>query len=355
MKIKQILHSMSSIGSEEINAVLAVLKSGHLEDGSDVRDLELFGSTYFEKKYCSAVSSGFAAIHLSLIALGISSGDEVILPSYVCSALLNPILMLGATPVIADIGENSFNISVQEVENKITSKTKAIIVPHIFGFPARIDEIVAMGIPVIEDCAQSIGVNYKGKKLGTFGTLGIFSFYAGKMISGGDGGMIITDDIILNKAIKDFRYYGHKKMHNYLAFNYHMTNLPAALVLVQLKRIGTLLNRRNEIARIYESFFKNESRIGIDFENKEVSGYYRYPVRLDCNIEIVKSLMQEQSINCGYGVLEGMHQLLSLETSKFPNTEKNLKTIISLPIYPTLKDTEVQYIAETLIKIIHNQ
>lgn len=348
-----ILHSRPTIDSDDIASVTKVLQSNHLEDGKIVIELEKFVSKYFYKNYAIAVSTGFAAIHLSLIALGIKKGDDVIIPSYSCSALLNPIKLLGGNPVIVDINKNSFNISLCEVKMLLTKKTKAIIIPHIFGFPAKIDKLNLLNIPIIEDCAQALGGHYKNQLLGTIGELGIYSFYASKMICAGDGGMIITGNSEFNKTIRNYRYYGHKRMHPYVAYNYHLTNLPSALALSQLKKIDAFISQRKKIAAIYDNAFHNEAGIFIDFENKKDSCYYRYPVRLNIDIEYVKSKMAEKGIQCGYGVLEGLHQLENLKSNRFPNTEYNLKTILSLPIYPTLTKDKAVYIAENLIDIIN--
>jgi perosamine synthetase len=347
-----ILHSKPTINSDDIASVTKVLQSNHLEDGEVVKELEKYIAGYFNKKYAVTVSTGFAAIHLSLIALGIKENDEIIIPSYSCSALLNPVKLLRGKPVIVDVNKNSFNISLSEVKMHLTKKTKAIIVPHIFGFPAQVDELSLLKIPIIEDCAQSLGGKYKGYPLGTLSDLGIYSFYASKMICAGDGGMVITNNPEYNETIRNYRYYGHKRMHSYVAYNYHLTNLPSALALSQFKKIDSFITRRKKIADIYDSAFKSETGIFIDFENKNDSCYYRYPVRLNMDIEYVKTKMAEKGIQCGYGVLEGLHQLSRINNKRFPNTEHNLKTILSLPIYPSLTEDEAKYIAESLINII---
>ena len=349
-----ILHSKPTIEESDELAVIDILRSAHLEAGEKVAELENWFSKTYNVKYACAVSTGFAAIHLSLMALSINKGDEVIIPSYSCAALLNPVKLLGATPVVVDVGLNSFNISVDEITKKITKKTKAIIVPHIFGFPAQIDAICKLGIPIIEDCAQAVGGTYKEKTLGRFGDLSIFSFYASKMITSGDGGMIITDNPAYYKIIENYRYYGHKKLHRFDAYNYHLTNLPAALAASQMSRIDLFISKRKEIAKLYDHHFSGIDRIHINFEQRKDSCFYRYPVQINMDIEIVKLKMLEKGIQCGYGVLDGMHQVLRLPAGDYPNTEKLLKSVLSLPIYPTLTNKEVFYIADTLIDIIKN-
>ena len=147
----RILHSGPTITQEDIHAVTEVLKSKHLEDGMMVEQFEDRMKNLIGRQYAVATTNGFSAIHLTLIALKVKENDEVIIPSYTCPALLNPVLLLKAKPVFADIAEGSFNISYQTIKDKITTKTKAIIVPHTFGFPADVREIESLGIPVVED------------------------------------------------------------------------------------------------------------------------------------------------------------------------------------------------------------
>ena len=346
-----ILHSKPTIEQSDIESVSRVLSSGHLEDGTDVNELEQLFCSLLNRKYAVAVSSGFASILLGLKALGVSDGDEVIIPSYTCQALLNPILLLGATPVIADIEKESFNIDVDNTASLISIKTKAIIVPHTFGFPAKIDAIKSLGIPVIEDCAQALGGSYKGAQLGTYGDLAVFSFYATKMITAGDGGMIVTDDEDYYRLIQDYRYYGHRKGYDTVAYNFHMTNLPAALAISQLKKLDLFVSRRKELALLYDSLLADVKGLSISFVNKYSALFYRYPVRVfDAGFVIQK--MKEKGIGCGYGVLDGMHQLIKLSGEKYPNTELNLRTIVSLPIYPLLTDSEACQVVNTLLSVL---
>ena len=162
-------HSRPSISDSDIKAVVSVLKSGQLSQGPKVREFEKKMALLIGKKKAVAVNSGSAALHLALLALDVKKSDEVIIPSFVCSAVLNAVNYTGATAVLVDIDPLTFNISVEATKRAITRKTKAIIVPHMFGCPAEIDKLSELGIPVIEDCAQSIGANFKSQKAGSFG------------------------------------------------------------------------------------------------------------------------------------------------------------------------------------------
>ena len=346
-----ILHSKTTIDQSDIESVSRVLMSGHLEEGTEVLNLERVFCSRLHRKYAVAVSSGFASILLSLKALGVSSGDEIIIPSYTCQALLNPIRLLGAKPVLADVEENSFNISYDSTVHLVSNRTKAIILPHTFGFPAKIDLIKELGIPIIEDCAQSLGGSYLNEPLGSFGDLAVFSFYATKMISAGDGGLIVTDNEEYFKVLLDYRYYGHRKGCGTVAYNFHLTNMPAALALSQLKRLDLFVQKRKELALLYDSLLLNVAGVSVSFDNKDSSCYYRYPIRVSDAASTIR-LMGERGIGCGYGVLDGMHQLLNLDRKDFAHTERNLKTIVSIPLYPLLTEEEVFQVVDSLKQVI---
>jgi perosamine synthetase len=204
-------HSRPTLDKDDAAAVSAVLKSGHLSQGYQVSQFEKALAAFIGTKAGVAVSSGTAALHLSLLALKIGKGDEVILPSYVCTAPFNAVHLVSATPVIADIDRKTFNVDVPDLKKRITPRTKAIIVPHMFGLPADLDEILSLGIPVIEDCALSVGSRYKGQRTGSFGTLSIFSFYTTKMIATGEGGMVLCSREDIIDAVRDLRDYDEKE------------------------------------------------------------------------------------------------------------------------------------------------
>lgn len=258
---------------------------------------------------------------MALVSLNIGEDDEVIIQSNSCPALSNTVLLQNAKPVIVDIEENSFNISLEEIKNNISPKTKAIIVPHIFGFPARIDEIVKLGIPVIEDCAQSIGGTYKGKNLGTFSDFSMFSFYASKVITAGDAGIIATNDETAYQAMINVRYYGHKRNHKITTFNYHTTNINAALALSQLNQLHGFVEKRKRIANLYDSLFADNKKIKIVFFNKEEAMYYRYPIQVNSPANL-KEKLKSKGVFTGFGVSEGLHRLYNLRA--FNNTDFRL-------------------------------
>jgi len=354
MDSKIITHSKPTLGKEEEVAIAKVVRSKQIVQGKKVAQFEKGMANYIGRKHAIAVSSGLAALHLSLTALDIKRGDEVILPSYTCDALLNAVLYLGAKPKIVDVEYDDGNISLNEIKKNVTNKTKAIIVPHSLGFPAKIDSIIELGIPVIEDCATSIGAKYKNKKVGSFGKISAFSFYASKMLTTGEGGMILTDDKKVADITRELRNYTkHPKFR--VRYNYKMTDIEAAIGIVQLKKLNNFIKKRIFLARKYTDLLKECPDIILPiYKDKEMKPvFYRYIVKLlTHNPDKIRNSM---SIVCGRGVLKPLHQLLGLSSKLYPNSEKLAKEVISLPIYPSLSEKNVESICAEFIKLLKNQ
>ena len=210
--IDQIRHSKPYADKEDEDAVVNQIASLMHGTGARVEEFEQKMRELIGRRYSRATTSGTTALHISLLALGVGEGDEIIIPSYVCQSVMNAVNYTRAKPILVDIDDSEnkgYNISVKTIKTKVTKRTKAIIVPHMFGFPAEIDKIKKEfpSVKVIEDCAQSLGGRYKEKMLGGFGDLSIFSFYATKMISTGHGGMILTDSEEIKKRIDDLMKY----------------------------------------------------------------------------------------------------------------------------------------------------
>lgn len=355
-KRKIIPHSKPTLGKEEEEAVIEVIRSGQIAQGEKVYQFERMIGGYIGRKYAIAVSSGLAALHLSLIALNIKEGDEVILPSYTCDALLNAVLYLNAQPKIVDVEYETGNISPDEVKKNITARTKAIIVPHSFGFPARIDQIVSFGIPVIEDCAVSIGAKYKNKNVGSFGLISVCSFYATKMLTTGEGGMILTDDEGIAAVVRELRdYTGHLEFR--VRYNYKMTDIAAAMGIIQLKKLDSFIVKRILLADRYTSLLRKYPDLILpDYDrNGMCPVFYRYIVKIPGrDVEMVRNIMKEKGIFCGRAVLQPLHRLLGLPCEGYPNSEKLAQDVISLPIYPSLSEEDVDYIASEFINTLED-
>jgi len=343
-----ITHSKVVLDKEDFTRVIAVLQSGQLAQGEIVSSLEDEIASFIKVKYAVAVSSGTAALHLSLLALGTGNGSEVIIPSYVCTALLNAVHYVGATPVLVDIDSDTYNINVDSVKKAITGKTRAIIVPHMFGLPADIDLIVSLGIPVIEDCAHSIGARFNGGYTGSFGVLSIFSFYATKMLGAGEGGMVLSNDLDLVETIRDLRDYDKRDTYK-VRYNYKMTDIQAALCNSLLKRLPFFLERREEIAGIYNSVFTGAGIKIPVVPKKRDHIYYRYVVSSDNPLRFIDE-MNKRGINCRRPVFKPLHRYLEL--SGYPIAERAWEKAVSIPIYPSLKTEEVSKILDAAKTIL---
>jgi dTDP-4-amino-4,6-dideoxygalactose transaminase len=350
--METIPHSRPAIGQEEIGAVTAVLQSGQLAQGEKVENFEKALAAQLGLGCAAAVASGTAALHLALSALEIGEGDEVAVPSFVCPALLNVIRCCRAVPLVADIDPATFNIDVDDLKRRLTRKTRAVVVPHLFGLPASIQEIVALGVPVIEDCAQALGSRVGGAFAGSFGTLSVFSFHATKVICTGEGGMVASGDRRLIERIRDLRDYDEKD-DGRLRYNYKLTDLQAALGLVQLGRLPELLARRQTLAGRYGDRLRGCPGIRLP---ASVPGcrhiYYRYVIRAEQAAGLLAA-GAEAGIAYRRPVFKPLHRYLGLKG--YPETERALTDAVSLPLYPSLSDAEAERVLEHAVRLLQDQ
>lgn len=343
-------HSKVVLDEEDLAGVIKVLRSGLLTQGNVVSSLEKKFSSFIGVNQAVGVNSGTAALHLSLLSLGIGYGSEVIIPSYVCTALLNAIHYVKATPVLADIEPYTYNIKVEAIKKAINERTKAIIVPHMFGLPADIDSIVSIGIPVIEDCAHSVGAKFNGKYTGSFGLLSIFSFYATKTLGAGEGGMVLSNDLDLIETIRDLRDYDEKKAYT-IRYNYKLTDIQAALCKSQLEKLPLLIERRKEIAGIYNNNLEGAGAILPLVPDGREHIYYRYVMLLENPLKFMEA-MRKRGIECRRPVFKPLHRYLELPG--YPMTDNVWEKAVSIPIYPFLEEEEAYEIVDGVREIICN-
>lgn len=341
-------HSRPTVDKEDIEAVTKVLTSGQLAQGEKVREFEENLARYIGVKHCAVTSSGTSALHLTLKSLNIGEGDEVIIPSYVCSSPYMATLQTGAKPKIVDVETSDFNVSATTIKKEVTSKTKAIVVPHMFGTPAEIEEILDLDITVVEDCAHSLGAEYKRKKVGSLGEASICSFYATKMMTTGEGGAILTNNTELHDKIVETREYDKKPL-NTIRYNYKMTDIQAALGLSQLKKLPNFIRRRREIAQIYNERFSKHNVVTPNIPTHKKPVYYRYIIMVKKLKEIQKEA-RRKGIRCEKPVWKPLHQ--SLTNIHCPNSDHIHEHALSIPIYPSLTEEEIEYVTNTLEKII---
>jgi perosamine synthetase len=338
-------HSRPTLGRDDIDAVAKVVASGMIAQGEKVREFEHLVARFVGVKHAVACSSGTSALHLALFGLGVGSGDEVIVPSFVCSSPFFAALHSSAVPRIVDIASSGFNVSAKSVEVGVSSRTKVVVVPHMFGSAAKVDEVRGLGIPVVEDCALALGAEYNGRRVGGFGELSVFSFYATKMITTGEGGMILTDNKEFYASIVGARDYDGKSLDT-VRFNYKMTDFQAALGINQLGKLKNFIARRRELAKLYDHGFESCGVVIPETRNGPV--YYRYVVLVGDPVA-VRAEARECGIHCERPVFLPLHR--GLGVSGCPHSDQAFDHALSVPIYPGLSDEEAGYVVDKLSKI----
>lgn len=362
-----------SIGKEEIEAVVEVLKSGILSEksgrGPRVLQFEKDFSKYVGAKHAVAVSSGTAALHSALLAVGIQPGDEVVVPSFTFSATAEAVVLAGGRPSFADIDADTYAITPESIEAALTSKTKAILPVHMYGLCADMDPIMELarnrGLIVIEDAAQAHGAEYKGRRAGSIGDATCFSFYAGKNMTTGEGGMVTTNDDDLAEQMRMIRTHGEERPYwvSRQGHNYHMPEIAGALGIVQLKKLPGFLEERRKNA---EYLTEKLSVLGKLVMPKEPAGrkhaWYLFSPRLrGANAGKRNKLVEKlRSRNIGAAVyyespvhmLPYYRDLQSTRRSALPETERACRQVFSLPVHPQLRQTELQFITDSVKRAI---
>lgn len=347
------------IDSEERRAVDEVIESGMLAQGPKVAELEESWAKYCGTKHALAVNSGTAAIHCALYAAGVKEGDEVITTPYSFIATINPILMLGARPVLVDIDEETFNIDVSKIEAAITEKTKAIVPVDLYGQPcdwAELQEIAKKhNLKIVEDACQAIGAEYKGIKTGALGDFGCFSLYATKNIMCGEGGVVTTNSDEAAVAIRSFRQHGMVAPYEYadLGYNYRMSDLHGAIAVEQLKKVEEFTKKRQENARKLNDALAGVAGIKIPTISENRSHvYHQYTILLDKDMQrdqFIASL-RDKGVGAGIYYPKPLHAYphiakLGYKVGDFPVAEDLAARVVSLPVHPKVTDEDIEIIA----------
>ena len=354
------------LGEEEKAAVADVLASGALtnasyEGGKYVRAFEGKVRSLLGAKHVVAVSSGTAALHSVLMALGVGPGDEVVVPSFTFVATSNVVLASGARPVFVDT-KKDYNMDPKELKKAITRKTKAVIPVHVFGYPADMDEIRetadARSIPVIEDAAESMGATYKGTQTGRLSLAGCFSMYASKVVTSGEGGAISTDDDDLADKIRLVRNHGmvHHNDSRHLGFNYRLPEMGAALASVQMDRLPGFLEARMRNARYLTE--RVASADGVTFTQESgdrTHVYYLYTLHLRKNRDRVLEALNGAKVGAAVYFQIPAHKTelyrkLGYGKKVLKNTEAASKHVLSLPVHPAVAEADIGRVADVFLK-----
>ena len=337
-------HSRPSLTPQETEAVASVMASGHIAQGPVTENFEQAFTKRIGRSEAVCTASGTAALHLVLLAMSIGPGDEVLIPSYVCTALLNAVLYVGAEAVITDIDPTTGNMDPVDAGRRLTPRTRAIIVPHMFGCPANLNALLALGPPVIEDCAQAVGATYDHRPVGSFGHAAVFSFYATKVMTTGEGGMVVADASDLTDRIRDLRDYDKRRSHR-LRYNYKMTDIQAAMGLVQLSRLDEFIRRRRALAGDYRAALKGrELELPVADEGHI---FYRFIMGIPGDQADWIRQMALRGITCARPVDPPLDILL--DRNDCPNAREAWRHHLSVPIYPSLTTTEREWIIESIL------
>lgn len=346
--------SRIEISKETRNAVDLVLTKGKFILGEKTEEFEEKFAKLCNVKYAACVSSGTAALFLSLQSLGISKGDEIIIPSLSFVATATPILMHNATPCFIEVNKKNYTIDPKEIKKQITKKTKGIIPVHLYGHPANMDEILKIAkensLFVLEDAAQAHGAKYKGKMIGSLGDVSCFSFYPSKNLTVcGDGGIVVSNNEEIIKKVKILRDHGReeKYKHNTLGYNLRFNEIQAAIGLVQLKNLDKYNISRRKVAKLYNEKITG-SVIKPFEENWATHVYHMYTIRSKLRDKL-KKFLDTKGIGTGIHYPIPIHkQPLINSKQKLDITEEICTTTLSLPMFPSLGIKEQHYIVKTV-------
>lgn len=348
--MSSIPHSKPDISDDELEAVRQVVGSGMVAEGFKVRQFEVAIADYLGLIGGVATSSGTTALFLALRALDIGPGDEVILPTYVCRSVMDAVRWTGGTPVLCDISED-WCVNRQTVEPLVRKNTKAIIVVHTFGIAADVGPIASLGIPVVEDCAQSLGGILDSRKVGSFGTFCVCSFQAIKLLCTGEGGMVLCKDEQWLQRLKACAGIGSPSQDVY---RFPMSDIQAALGLSQLGRYQKLLERRQKIATFYFEQLRDLPVVLPD-KIRHKSVFFRFPLRINSSFDAVKAAFDSQGVQVRRGVDVLLHRLLGLDQAPFQEAERRYAETVSIPLYPALSDVLARRVVEACQFVLASQ
>ena len=373
--MREVPFSKLDINETEFERIHEVLSSGWLTHGPYTEKFEKLFCEYTGAKYCTTVSNCTAGLHLSCLVADFSYGDEVLVPAQTHTATAHAVELTGAKAVFVDVDPVSANISITDIKNKLSDKTKGIIPVHMAGFPCQMDEIMAIcdenNLILIEDCAHALGTVYQSKHVGNFGIAGNFSFYPTKQITTGEGGVIITNDKKTYDFVRTHKAFGidtppkmRRKPGLYdvrsLGLNYRMTDFQAALGLGQLERYGNNLKKRKANAKVYENLLSGiDSLQFLRYDDR--SSYFLFQLLLLNDNLRDKLVLHLKKNNIGNSIHYATPvPLMSYYSEKyghkvgdFPEAERYGKTSISLPVHPGLEANDVEYVCQVIIDFLN--
>jgi dTDP-4-amino-4,6-dideoxygalactose transaminase len=317
-----------------------------------------------KSSHAVAVANGTAALHLALLSVGITSGDEVIVPSFTFAASSNCALYVGAKPVFVDIDPRTFNIDPQKIEKSISPRTKAIVAVHYAGQPADMDPILETAekhdLHVIEDAAEAHGAMYKKRMAGSMGIVGCFSFYPNKSMTTGEGGMVVTNSRPVAEKIRLLRSHGQDSRYHHImiGYNYRMTDMQAALGLTQLRKLDLILQKKREAAQYYDQLLSKEENVQTPYVIQNATHTYMfYTVKFPTETMRNRVMRHLNAKRIGTRIafppvhLQPVYRsLFEYKEGYLPVTEECAKRVLSLPIYPHILREDQKFVAEAILE-----
>ncbi len=352
------------LSDEEKAAVMAVLDSGRYVKGEQNKEFEKEFAKYCNVKHGITFSSGTAALHTALVALGIGHNDEVITTPHTFFATIEAIMLVGAKPVFVDIDPATYNIDVNKIGNAITKKTKAIIPVHLYGHPVNMDVVMNIakkeGLYVIEDAAQAHGAEYDGRKVGSFGDIACFSFYPSKnLMVANEGGAAITNNDSLAEKIHLFKDHGRTSFyaHQVLGLNYNLGEIQAAIARIQLRKLDQNNEKRKHLTNIYRKEIRDSNLLVLPTESQSAKHVYHLFVIQHENRDLLKKMLGDRNIQTGIHYPIACHMQPAYTNMygnliKMPNAEKITKRVLSLPMHQNILEDDIHYVAETISSIL---
>jgi perosamine synthetase len=342
------------VGEAELAEIAGVLAGGQLTMGPKVGELEELLAAAAGTAHAVAVSSGTAALHLAVLALGVRPGDEVLVPAYTFPATANVVALAGARPVLVDVDPATMNVDPEDAARRVTSRTKAVLAVHLFGRPARLDELPAP--TVLEDAAGALGAARGGRPCGSLGALACFSFHPRKIVTTGEGGAVTTDDARLAERVRSLRHHGWSPSNAYddmpaPAYNYRLSDVLCALGIPQLRRLAELHAARERVAAGYA-----ERLAGLDVvlpaaDPGDRHGWQAYVIQLDRRDEVMAAL-RAQGIQCQIGTYALQRLAAYRDQGPFPGADAAFARALALPLHGRLREADLDRVAGALDKLV---
>ncbi len=364
--------SRPEITRSDIAAVNAVLRGTRLSLGEKLKQFEQAIARYAGTKYAVAMNSGTSALHVALAALGVGRGDEVIVPSFAFVAVANAVCHVQATPVFVEIEPATLTLDAAAVERAITRKTRAIVAVHTFGCPANVEKLLAIArrhrVALVEDACEAIGAEFRGKKVGSLGRAGIFAFYPNKQMTTGEGGVLVTSDDDLAARAKRLRNQGRGAARDWLdqeeiGYSYRLPELNCALGISQLKRLDSVIRRREGIAKAYGRQLTGNPNLELpqlDFPDRRMS-WFTYAVRLTprftrADRDAIVKKMASQGIECAryFAPIHSQpaYRGVGHRTGNLALTKSVADRVIALPFFNRMTGREVEAVCRTLARLL---